>query len=405
MSLFKKIVTCSLGVALVVFSFTTTPFPIKASDNQLNIKINNTVYNRANEPTPVNINGRVYVPLRLVSEELGHSVEWDSSSRTILIDSNLNQINNSSQEYSSLSIFINNSPLNVDLSTGQPFITPQGNTMVPIRVIAENLGADVVWANSTQTVEIKTKSTNSASKPISPVPTVPSVVPSPIQPNPTPQVNPDHQGQDPTNNPILSAEDVTIMGESYCTLDQMKRFTSAKESQVRSNAAANGKTFSPFPENIAEYYYNIGKKYNIRGDVALAQAMLETGCFQYGNEVKPWQNNFCGLGATGRMITEGDLSTYGYSMIDHSRAWLVPDTYGWFYNSVATGVEAHIQHLYSYATTADLPSDCIRLDGRFAHGNRGKGIFLTDLNGKWAVPGTNYGQNIFNSYLFPMMNS
>jgi hypothetical protein len=396
MRLIKKVVTCTLSAALIFSSMIGSAGPVEASDNQLNIKINNIIYNKANQPTPVNINGRVYVPLRLVSEGLGHSVVWDSATRTILIDSSLNEIDTMTA-LSSLVIFIDNKQLQVDTATGQPFITPQGYTMVPIRIIAENLGANVVWANSTQTVEISTQT--------------PTIIDTPVE-KPKENTSDNKQGTQPSPAPAapvdddsLTAEKVTIMGASYSTLDQMKRFTAAKEAQVKARARANGDVFVPFPENIAEYYYTIGKKYNIRGDVALAQAMLETGCFQYGNEVKPWQNNFCGLGATGSKVTEEDCETYAYSLIDHDRAWLVPDTYGWFYDSVATGVEAHIQHLYSYATTAALPAGVERLDGRFFHSNRGKGIYLTDLNGRWAVPGDNYGQNIFSSYLEPMMNS
>lgn len=396
MQLIKKVMTCTLSAALIFSSIIGGAAPAEASDNQLNIKINNILYNEANQPTPVNINGRVYVPLRLVSEGLGHSVVWDNATRTILIDSNLSQIDTTTA-LSSLVIYIDNKQLQVDTETGQPFITPQGYTMVPIRVIAENLGANVVWANSTQTVEISTQT--------------PTIIDTPVE-NSQETASTDTQDEQPASETTttedtvsLSADQVTIMGDSYSTLDQMKRFTAAKEAEVKARAQANGDDFIPFPENIAEYYYTIGKKYNIRGDVALAQAMLETGCFQYGNEVKSWQNNFCGLGATGAKVTEEDCETYAYSLINHDRAWLVPGMYGWFYDSVATGVEAHIQHLYSYATTAELPSGVERLDGRFYHGNRGKGIYLTDLNGRWAVPGDNYGQNIFSSYLEPMMNS
>lgn len=396
MRLIKKVVTCTLSAALIFSSMIGSAGPVEASDNQLNIKINNIIYNKANQPTPVNINGRVYVPLRLVSEGLGHSVVWDSATRTILIDSSLNEIDTMTA-LSSLVIFIDNKQLQVDTATGQPFITPQGYTMVPIRIIAENLGANVVWANSTQTVEISTQTPTIIDTPVEKPKENTSTNKQSTQPSPAPAA--------PVDDDSLTAEKVTIMGASYSTLDQMKRFTAAKEAQVKARARANGDVFVPFPENIAEYYYTIGKKYNIRGDVALAQAMLETGCFQYGNEVKPWQNNFCGLGATGSKVTEEDCETYAYSLIDHDRAWLVPDTYGWFYDSVATGVEAHIQHLYSYATTAALPAGVERLDGRFFHSNRGKGIYLTDLNGRWAVPGDNYGQNIFSSYLEPMMNS
>jgi hypothetical protein len=225
----------------------------------------------------------------------------------------------------------------------------------------------------------------------------------PSLPDTTPQTPPSNQGQ-ATTKP-QSASEVTLMGDSYCSLEQMQRYLDNIEVTVRNRAIANGKTFVPFPENIAAHYYNIAKKYNIRGDVALAQALLETGYFQYGNEVKPWQNNYCGLGAIGRVTTQDDLDKQIFSKVNHEKAYLVVGIHGWCYNSVASGVEAHIQHMYSYASAAPLPAGTELLDGRFAHGNRGKAIYLNDLNGKWAVPGHNYGENIFANMLQPMMNS
>ena len=96
----------------------------------------------------------------------------------------------------------------------------------------------------------------------------------------------------PDSNMPQNAEEVTLRGASYCTLEQMQRYLEKMEVTVQQRAVANGKTFVPFPDNIAYYYYSIGQKYNIRGDVALAQALLETGYFQYGNEVKRLAEQF-----------------------------------------------------------------------------------------------------------------
>ena len=43
-------------------------------------------------------------------------------------------------------------------------------------------------------------------------------------------------------------------------------------------------------------YIEIGKKYNIRGDLAFAQALKETGYFQFYGSVQDFQNNFCSAG-------------------------------------------------------------------------------------------------------------
>lgn len=379
MRLKKLICACTLGAVLA----TSVVVPTEAdAAGSVDIVINNVSYNNQGAPAPETINSRVYVPLRLVSEGLGYNVEWDSKTHTVLIDSSKSDIKSTANVGSNVQIYINGKQVKLNAANGIPYFTPNGYTMVPVRLVAEELGANVTWNSSSQSVIINTKGSSSESS----TPSTPS-----------------NQGQ--TTAKPKSASEVTLMGSSYCSLEQMQRYLNNVEATVKYNAAVNGKTFVPFPKDIASYYYNISKKYNIRGDVALAQALLETGYFQYGNEVKPWQNNYCGLGAIGRVTTQEDLDKQIFSQVNHNKAYLLVGYHGWCYDSVASGVEAHIQHMYSYASASPLPAGTELLDGRFAHGNRGKAIYLNDLNGKWAVPGNNYGENIFANMLQPMMNS
>lgn len=404
LNLKKVICACTMG-AVLAFSV-VVPYKANAASSEATIIINGTVYECDTSASPQNINGRVYVPLRVVSEGLGNDVEWDNSTRTVLINSTVNDIDSTASIASSLQIYINGQQLEIDTSTGVPYITPSGYTMVPVRIVAENLGANVDWSNATSTVTISTSgsSNNGSTEPSNPDVSYPDVTP-PDNSNGSSDNNQSGEVETPSSNLPQSAEEVTLSGTSYCTLEQMQRYLDKMETTVQQRAIANGKTFVPFPDNIAYYYYSIGQKYNIRGDVALAQALLETGYFQYGNEVQPWQNNFCGLGAVGHTTTEEEYAASLLTAVNHNKAYLQVGIHGWCYNTVATGVEAHIQHLYSYATTNALPSGCELLDGRFNHGNRGVASNLTDLNGKWAVPGNNYGQNIYNNMLVPMMNS
>lgn len=83
--------------------------------------------------------------------------------------------------------------------------------------------------------------------------------------------------------------------------------------------------------DIATLYMRHGEALRIRWDYAFFQMLLETGnlSFQRGSgkpgDVKPSQNNFAGLGATGR-------GEPGESFAD-----------------VSTGVKAHLQHLLMYS--------------------------------------------------------
>lgn len=83
---------------------------------------------------------------------------------------------------------------------------------------------------------------------------------------------------------------------------------------------------------IAAEYMRIGEELGIRWDMAFFQMLLETGNLTFTGDVSPSQNNFAGLGATGKKEP-------GESFPD-----------------VATGVKAHLQHLLLYAgETLDNP--------------------------------------------------
>lgn len=84
-------------------------------------------------------------------------------------------------------------------------------------------------------------------------------------------------------------------------------------------------------QNIIKYYKEHGEKYNVRWDWAFAQACHETGIFAFGGDVKPEQNNFAGIGATGNGARGESFAT------------------------VSDGVLAQIQHLACYAGD-DIPT-------------------------------------------------
>lgn len=85
---------------------------------------------------------------------------------------------------------------------------------------------------------------------------------------------------------------------------------------------------SALPEKfsaIAADYVRIGEELHVRWDIAFFQMLLETGNLKFTGDVSVDQNNFAGLGATGRKAP-------GESFPD-----------------VATGVKAHLEHLLLYA--------------------------------------------------------
>lgn len=134
------------------------------------------------------------------------------------------------------------------------------------------------------------------------------------------------------------------------------------------------KSVNPDAPELGNYYLTFGEYYRIRGDIAFAQAIHETNYFRFTGVVKPGQDNFAGIGATGS------------------------DNPGASFQTPEEGVLAQFQHLYAYATTNPLPNQYSVVDPRFHLVARGSAPTWTGLNGKWAVPGTTYGQSILSLY-------
>ncbi len=171
--------------------------------------------------------------------------------------------------------------------------------------------------------------------------------------------------EEPMLEAEAAADTITIMGAAEASEEQMVHYIEKRNPQPKLNCSV---------EDIVRYYYEEAGREGIRPDVALCQALKETGFFAYGGDVSPKQNNFCGLGATGNREPGASFAT------------------------PQLGVRAHIQHLMAYATQ-ERPHGAI-VDPRYKHVvvNRpdihGHITKWTGLNGVWAVPGTRYGQEI-----------
>ena len=165
----------------------------------------------------------------------------------------------------------------------------------------------------------------------------------------------------------VSVYDTSIIGTPLATQEQCVRYL------LNNNPYPN---LSVSAEEIVSYYYEEGTREGIRPDVAFAQALKETGFFSYGGDVIPEQNNYCGLGTTGGGVK------------------------GEFFATPQMGVRAHIQHLLAYSSTRRPLTPIIdpRYDiVRQAYGSRTLGDWQ-DLNGRWAVPGKYYGQEILSMF-------
>jgi len=103
---------------------------------------------------PITIQGRTLVPLRAIFEALGAKVGWDAETNTITgTKDNINIM----LKANSTEGFVNGNKIVLDV----PATVVDGRTLVPIRFIAESLGAKVNWDELTNTVGINTLVTES----------------------------------------------------------------------------------------------------------------------------------------------------------------------------------------------------------------------------------------------------
>ena len=99
---------------------------------------------------PVIVNDRVLVPFRAIFEAMGAEVEWEAETRTVRGTKRMFSV-----EFiiDGSNCVINGAPRLLDT----PAIIVNDRTLVPVRVVAEGLNANVDWDDATRTVIINDK--------------------------------------------------------------------------------------------------------------------------------------------------------------------------------------------------------------------------------------------------------
>ena len=155
-----------------------------------------------------------------------------------------------------------------------------------------------------------------------------------------------------------------IMGRTEATAEQIRAYLKAKNPETAQSV------FDLIPLYLSE-----GEAEGVRGDIAFAQSCLETGNFGLsGSAVTLLQNNFCGMGVTGKGVKGNSFDT------------------------PLLGIRAQVQHLKAYASVEGLRNACI--DPRFKYVTRGCAEYVEWLGQKenpagkgWAA-GAGYREKI-----------
>lgn len=307
------------------------------------------------EAAPFIKNDRVMVPLRVISEGLGLNVDWDPENYRVLISSsspaNLSSLPADGQGQF-VQIYFDGREIKPD--DVLPVIV-NDRTMVPLRSTFEGMGMKVDWDPANYQVIVMTAQALPVDSSITSV--------TPVNDPPAPVAD-----DSPQPAAVNNDYEISIMGNSTATAEQLKAL-------LQEN--------NPLAPDLVELYLQMGREYGVRGDIAFCQAAKETGWWKFGGLALPEQNNYCGLSVTGKAAT----ATEDLRGANPQKVRFIEGKHGAFFDSPASGVEAHIQHLYAYATTAPLPAGKELLDPRFILVKRGCAPRWIDLGGKWATPG------------------
>ena len=160
---------------------------------------------------------------------------------------------------------------------------------------------------------------------------------------------------------------IPILGSSVATKGQAVNLIKANGNNIKLDCSI---------EEIVNLYWVEAEREGVRPDIALAQALVETGYFGYGGTVQPKQNNFCGLGTTGKKVKGAKFKT--------------PEI----------GVRAHIQHLLAYSTTKKPSINIVDPRYDLAHAIRKERGLIdkwSGLQGTWAM-GSEYCEKIMVIY-------
>jgi len=132
------------------------------------------------DTTPTILENRTYLPLRAVAEALGAQVEWNQKEQKVTVTTTfpvrftdtktdttftatrlelwINQpearVTTTTLYYNSLTTATATLPLDPSNPQVVPLVLPPGRTMLPLRFVAESLGAQVLWDQESQQITV-----------------------------------------------------------------------------------------------------------------------------------------------------------------------------------------------------------------------------------------------------------
>jgi len=188
--------------------------------------------------------------------------------------------------------------------------------------------------------------------------------------------------------PVTPLTDAPILGTASGTVAEAVRVLAPR-------AAANGYAYDDVV-SIVKAYEQVGSSVGVDWFLAIAQMAHETGFMTSFWSARP-QRNPAGLGVEGRSSTT-DPNQPGWVFNSQRNMWEKGLS---FASWEEEAIPAHIGRMLAYALRDDqaTPAQKAMIDKALAYralpaNLRGVAPTIVGLNGRWAYPGTTYGQRI-----------
>lgn len=149
---FRKMISRSAALVLAfTMSLSCMAVSGSADTGTVGVRVNGYLVDFPDQPPYINADGRTLIPVRFVAEELGAAVTWDNATRTATIEKNGVTIK---LPINSKTMTVTSGGVTKTVTMDTEAVLTGGRTMVPIRYVAEALGAYVDYADAFRVVGI-----------------------------------------------------------------------------------------------------------------------------------------------------------------------------------------------------------------------------------------------------------
>lgn len=150
----KKLISVFLSITIITALFTTFAFATdtaKLLESVPDVRVNGDLVKFPDRQPYINSDNRTLIPVRFVSEALGANVTWVPETSTAVMEKNGIKVEVTIGQQN-ITVTKNGSASTVAMDTVA--VLRYDRTYVPIRFVAENLGAWVSFSNYYNTVQI-----------------------------------------------------------------------------------------------------------------------------------------------------------------------------------------------------------------------------------------------------------